>query len=112
MIHKTFVETEQGSVARVTFTLPDSIWADKIYLVGDFNAWDRASHPFQHDGTDRWAITVDLELGRAYQFRYLIDGEQWTNDDQADAHVYNRYGTCNFVVVIDPNFQPYCDEKV
>lgn len=50
-------------------------------------------------------------MGRAYQFRYLIDGEQWTNDNQADAHVYNRYGTSNFGVVTDPNFQPYRDEK-
>jgi hypothetical protein len=32
MIHKTFIETDPGSVARVTFTLPDSIWADKIHL--------------------------------------------------------------------------------
>ncbi len=111
MIHKTFIETDRGSVARVTFTLPDCIWADKIYLVGDFNDWNRTSHPFQNDGTGQWTITVDLELGRAYQFRYLIDGEQWTNDDQADAHVYNRYGTSNFVVVTDPSFRPYRDEK-
>lgn len=110
MIHKAFVETDRGPVARVTFTLLDSIWADKIYLVGDFNDWNRTSHPFQNDGTGKWAITVDLELGRAYQFRYLI-GEHWTNDDQADAHVYNRYGTSNFVVVTDPNFRPYRDEK-
>ncbi|MEJ2558476.1 MAG: hypothetical protein P8186_20120 [Anaerolineae bacterium] len=37
MIHKTFIRTNGTSVARVTFTLPDSIWADQIYLVGDFN---------------------------------------------------------------------------
>lgn len=36
---KTFVETDSGLVARVTFTLPNSIWADAIYLVGDFNLW-------------------------------------------------------------------------
>ena len=49
MIHKTFMETDSRLVARVTFTLPDSIWADTIYLVGDFNDWNCTSHPFPQD---------------------------------------------------------------
>jgi 1,4-alpha-glucan branching enzyme len=111
MIHKTFIRTNGTSVARVTFTLPDSIWADQIYLVGDFNGWNRTSHPFQRDREGRWGLTVDLELGRAYQFRYLCDGEHWKNDSQADAHVHNRYGSDNFVVVTDPSFKQYFDKR-
>jgi 1,4-alpha-glucan branching enzyme len=65
MIHKTFVETDSGLVARVTFTLPNNIWADAFYLVGDFNDWNRTSHPFPQDREGQWSITVDLELGRA-----------------------------------------------
>jgi len=84
MINKTFINDGSKAVARVTFTLPDSIWADKIYLVGDFNDWDRTSHPFQRDREGRWIITVDLELGRAYQFRYLVDGKEWINDSQRE----------------------------
>jgi 1,4-alpha-glucan branching enzyme len=49
MIHKTFVNGNGTGVARVTFTLPDSVWADRVYLVGDFNQWSRTSHPFQRD---------------------------------------------------------------
>lgn len=109
MIHKTFVETDSGLVARVTFTLPNSIWADAFYLVGDFNDWNRTSHPFPQDREGHWSITVDLELGRALQFRYLRDGEEWMNDNQADAYVPNLYGSDNFVVVTDPNFKPYYD---
>ena len=45
-----------------------------------------------------WTITVDLELNREYQFRYLKDGE-WMNDNQADAYAQNPYGSDNFVVV-------------
>jgi 1,4-alpha-glucan branching enzyme len=110
MISKTFVETEKGPIARVTFTLPNSMWADTVYLVGDFNDWDRTSHPFQRDREGRWTLTVDLETGRAYQFRYLRDGRDWMNDSEADAYVHNRYGSDNFVVVTDPNFKQYCDE--
>lgn len=56
-------------------------------------------------------ITVDLDLGRAYQFRYLRDHDHWLNESQADAYVVNAYGTDNFVVVTDPHFKHYCDQK-
>ncbi len=110
MIHKTFIQTDRGPIARVTFILPNSMWADAVYLVGDFNAWDRSSHRFERDRQGRWTITVDLELGRAYQFRYLRDGQDWMNDEQADAYVHNRYGSDNFVVVTDPGFKQYSDK--
>lgn len=106
MIQKTFVQTETGTIARVVFTLPDSIWADSIYLVGDFNNWNQTTHQMAHNQQGQWTITVELELGRAYQFRYLRDGE-WMNDNQADAYVYNPYESHNFVVVTDPEFKPY-----
>ena len=104
MIHKTFVETEHGSIARVTFTLPDSTWADTIYLVGDFNGWNQSSHPFQLDREGNWTITIDLEVNRSYEFRYRRDGD-WMNDSQADGYVRNFHGSDNFLVVTDPNFK-------
>jgi len=88
MIHKTFIET-----------------------VGDFNDWNRTSHPFLQDREGRWSITVDLELGRAFQFRYLRDGEVGLNDNQADAYVPNPYGSDNFVIVTDPNFKLIMTER-
>ena len=110
MIHKTFIETERGLVARVTFILPTGTWADTIYLVGDFNEWDRLSHPLQRSREGTWTLTIDLEVGRCYQFRYLRDGE-WINDSQADAFVGNPHGSDNFLVVTDPKFKRYPDEQ-
>ncbi|MEJ2554879.1 MAG: isoamylase early set domain-containing protein [Anaerolineae bacterium] len=111
MIDKAFVRTPKGLIARVTFTLPDSLWADAVYLVGDFNDWNRTSHPFRQDRQGQWILTVDLEPGRAYQFRYLCNGQNWMNDSQADAHVYNHYGSDNFVIITDPEFKRYNDES-
>jgi len=111
MIEKTFVEIEGQMRARVTFTLPDTVWADCITLVGDFNAWDTRSHPLRHTRAGVWTITVDLEPARAYQFRYLKCESQWINDRNADAYVHNVYGSDNFVVITDPNFHPYSDER-
>lgn len=110
MIRKTFVNGNGNGVARVTFTLPNSIWADQIYLVGDFNQWNRTSHPLQRERGGQWTITINLELGRAYQFRYLRDTDGWMNDCQADAYVPTRFGNDNSVVITDPHFKQYCDE--
>ena len=33
------------------------------------------------------------------------------NDNQADAHVSNPYGSANSVVITDPEFIPYYDGK-
>ena len=49
MIHKAFIQRDHKTLARVTFVLPSSIWADQIALVGDFNGWDSRSHPFGRD---------------------------------------------------------------
>jgi len=109
MIYKEFLKTEQGgTVVRVTLTLPDGIWADNIYLVGDFNGWDQSSHPMRRNHAGQWTTVVDLQPGRAYQFRYLCDGE-WMNDSQADAYVFNPYGSHNFIVVTDPDFRKHTD---
>ncbi|MDQ4077315.1 MAG: isoamylase early set domain-containing protein [Chloroflexota bacterium] len=110
MIDKQFVETRQGLVARVIFTLPSSLCATEVHLVGDFNEWNRSSHPLQQRQGGDWQITIDLAVGRAYQFRYLLEGREWLNDGEADAYVYKRYHSGNFVVMTDPHFKPRQDK--
>lgn len=109
MIHKDVCGSRERTKVKVTFTLPKGIWAEKICLVGDFNDWDRRSHPLRQQRRGDWTITVVLESNRAYQFRYLIDNDHWTNDDNADAYVRNAHGSDNFVVFTDPKFEKYCD---
>lgn len=111
MIHKTFVEVHAKLVARVTFSLPDSIWADRIMLVGDFNDWNTRTHPFSRTRAGTWFVTVDLEPRRAYQFRYLQGEDQWLNDPSADAHVHNIYGSDNSVIITDPAYTRYVDVR-
>ena len=72
---------------------PPRLWANAISLVGDFNDWDREG---------KWTMTVDLLVGRAYQFRPLRDGA-WMGDNQADAPMHHVSNGDNFVVVTYPN---------
>ena len=110
MIKKDFVNTEQGHDVRVTFTLPSSVWADTIYLVGDFNEWHRTAHPLQRNRQGDWYIVLSLKSRHAYQFRYLCDNQHWMNDSDADAYVPNPHGSDNSLVVTDPEFEHYHGE--
>lgn len=82
---------------RVSFELPSCLWADRIFLVGDFNDWDEKATPMHQDRDGIWRAILDLPLGNHYQFRYVIDG-QWKTDYHADGFAQGSYGADNSVV--------------
>jgi hypothetical protein len=102
VISKTFLRIDKGQIARVTFILPDSLWADTICLVGDFDGWNPSSHPLEHRRDGAWELTLDLPVGRTFEFYYLRDG-QWMSDSQADGYVHAPDGVTSFLVVTDPH---------
>jgi Carbohydrate-binding module 48 (Isoamylase N-terminal domain) len=85
----------------VVFTLPADVGADRVALCGDFNDWspDAIGCARATDGT--WQVTVALEPGRSYRYRYLLDGERWENGGQADRYEPNPYGGVDSVVVVE-----------
>ncbi len=85
----------------VIFEIPGSIWAERINLVGDFNDWDRENLPFRHNWAGNWEIELELEAGREYRFRYLLDGEHWRDDWQADSYVPNPYGSYDSIIIAE-----------
>ena len=93
---------EDGKVL-VTFEFPTAIGGESVYVVGDFNAWNQNAHPMHRNGNGNWQITLELEAGREFQFRYLVDGQRWYNDWEADSYVPNPYGGKNSVVVTTPD---------
>ncbi len=95
MIHKTVVSG--CNMVRVTFELPSCIWADRIFVTGDFNEWTRSATPMRQGRDGVWRATVELASGQRFQFRYLIDG-QWQTDWHADGSVVNSYGSENSLV--------------
>jgi 1,4-alpha-glucan branching enzyme len=91
--------TANDDLVRVTFELPSSMWAERINLVGEFNDWDTTATPLHHNRADaNWRATVQLEVGRRYRFRYLIDGHEWLNDWHADDYAENLYGSYDSIV--------------
>lgn len=87
-------------VCKVTFKVPKEMApsAKEVYVVGDFNGWDQKAEPMKALKNGTFSATIDLEQGKEYQFRYLIDGEKWENDDAADKYLPGAYGGENSVV--------------
>ena len=93
---------KQKQACKVTFTLPRLAAAEakSVCLVGDFNNWSIHSHPMNKLKTGDYTITLELEPGREYQFRYFVDESRWENDWHADKYVKSPYGDSDNSVVI------------
>jgi hypothetical protein len=90
-------DPEEPTTVEHTFRLPASVGAEQVWLVGDLNDWSRTAHPMRREGM--WfTLTLELEPRRSYRYRYLLDGERWENDWQADEYVPNEYGTDDSLV--------------
>lgn len=103
MIKKKFLKTK----CKVTFILPEALATDveSAFLVGDFNDWNETSTPLdkKESKTGRnFEITLDLDLNKDYQFRYLVNGGEWHNDWHADRYVPNPFSGDNSVVSTTP----------
>ena len=86
---------------KINFSLPKEAVenAEKVALVGDFCSWDITKSIAlnkQKDGSFKTAL--ELETGRSYQFRYLIDGTKWENAWDAEAYEPTPFGAYNSVV--------------
>jgi 1,4-alpha-glucan branching enzyme len=99
-IVKEYVRNNQA--CKVTFRLPRIAAPDakSVCIVGDFNDWSIHAHPMRKLKTGNYTITLELETGREYQFRYLVDDVRWENDWQADKYVRSPYGDSDNSVVI------------
>ena len=90
MIKKQFLKSKP--VCKVTFSIGPEVaeQAENVELVGEFSNWTKSPISMKKlkDGT--FKTTIDLETGKDYQFRYVIDGAKWENDWEADSYVPNN----------------------
>lgn len=105
MLTKNYSKT--GNYCRVTFRLPSEVDAESAAVCGEFNDWSPEANPLRALKAGGFSTTISLETGHSYRFRYLLDGERWENDWQADGYVRNHYGSEDSLVNLE---QPPEDE--
>ncbi|NJO91881.1 MAG: glycoside hydrolase [Chloroflexia bacterium] len=94
--------TKSHSICKVTFSLTkeQAFSASSVNLTGDFNDWDTGSLPMKKSKNGEFTLSIELEAGKEYHFKYLIDGKEWINELEADSHVQNPYMSENSVIVV------------
>ena len=94
MIKKRFFKTKEE--CEVTFEYEDE-QASNVMVVLETNDWQPVemnqlkSGPFK----TRLRLPVDKKI----QYLYLVDGENWVPDAEADGQVVNEYGGYNSLVL-------------
>jgi len=79
------LNTVIGSKEKVAFELPIETTKDvsEVLLIGDFNDWDTNRGIALHKSDDgTFSIYLALEKGNTYEYRYLLDGKKWINDNR------------------------------
>jgi Glycogen recognition site of AMP-activated protein kinase len=89
-------------VCKVTLSLPGEAAPDAatVCVMGEFNNWSRDATPMKRRKNGDFALSLDLEKGRSYRFRYLIDGWKFENAWAADRYESNPYGGEDSVVEV------------
>ncbi len=85
-LKKQFLKTKP--VCKVTFRIPKDLAqnAKKAFLMGEFNDW-KQTNPMRKLKSGEFTTTIELEKANSYQFRYLLDNNNWINDPEADSFV-------------------------
>lgn len=88
-LKKQFLKSKP--LCKVTFSVDAELieGAKEVALLGEFNAWDPAESTMRKLKDGSFTKTIELEVGKEYQFRYLVDGNRWINDTAADKYTHS-----------------------
>jgi hypothetical protein len=91
-------------MTNVTFTLPSDTVGNATggILLGDFNHWNQADGlVLKKQKNGDLQATLSLEVGKYYEYRYLLSDGRWVNDEHANPYT-NAQGhfvdNCSLIV--------------
>lgn len=100
-INKQYID--EGKHCKITFTLPGFFEEsfETASVVGEFNNWDPNENIMQKNPkTGLYSVQAELEAGKEYIFRYVIDGKTWVNDPDSDRFDPTPFGDSENCVLI------------
>ena len=97
MLKKSYTRTKRS--CRVTFYLPAEVDASRASICGEFNDWNPDAHVMAKKKDGTFYVSMYLDAGASYRYRFLLDGERWENDWEADQYVKSDFGDCDNSVV-------------
>lgn len=99
-IKKEFLKSRPECKVTFRLTKDELDNPETVHLVGDFNNWDTTTTPMDSLASGDFKTTLYLDLDKEYEFRYLINGEHWMNDEEADKKVSTPYPDVQNSVIV------------
>jgi 1,4-alpha-glucan branching enzyme len=96
MISKRFFKTKDE--VEVTFELEAPEAASNVAIVADFLDWKPEPMKKVAKSSCTYKFKTRLPKDGEFQFRYLLDEQQWINDPGADQYIPNEYGDNNCLI--------------
>jgi 1,4-alpha-glucan branching enzyme len=86
----------------VTFWLPKKAAPDAgiVAVAGSFNDWSLDRHPMKRLKDGDFSLDLELEAGKEYEFRFVIDGVHWENAWNADKYMWSAHGNCENSMIV------------
>lgn len=74
--------------------------AKKVSIAGDFNKWSVDDGIMRKQSDSIWTIEVQLKPG-THNYMFVVDGEKWVTDPNADSYRDDGFGYKNSVVRVN-----------
>lgn len=74
--------------------------AHKVAIAGDFNDWKSERTPMKALKSGDFTASLQLIKGREYQYRFVLDDQEWVTDESADKQVYCEFANAHNAVVV------------
>lgn len=99
-IKKQFLKSKPE--CKVTFSVEAEQFpnAEAVAVAGNFNDWSAEAHPMKKFKNGNFRISFNLPVDQEHEFKYVVDGEEWVNETEADKLVSDNIAGQNSVLVL------------
>jgi len=73
--------------------------ANTVAAAGNFNNWDVQANMLERNGDGWWKTNLKLPPG-PYLYRFVINGEQWSEDPENPNKVPNEFASYNSILEV------------
>ena len=90
---------DKNDKVKVTFVMPHSEGQAAMSVVGDFNDWQPGATKMVKRNNGTCSVSLVLDPGQRYGFRYFLEDGTWVNDEAADAYEASGHGSDNCILL-------------
>ena len=83
-IKKQVLKTKPAAKVSFKVSKEEANGASVVAILGDFNNWNPEADVMKALKDGSFSHTMELPTGATYQFRYLADGQNWFDEQEAD----------------------------